>query len=507
MSDSEVYDLFVVGGGINGTGIAADAAGRGWRVALAEMADLASATSSASSKLIHGGLRYLEYYEFRLVREALAEREVLLRKAPHLIWPLRFVLPHVPGVRPAWMVRAGLFLYDHLHSREQIPASRSLDLAADPAGQPLKPEFNRGFTYWDCWVDDARLVVLNAKAARQRGARVMTRTRVTALMPIGDQWQIEIDDGQSKRLIRARALVNAAGPWVDGVDKLMQPGGRGLDNARHVRLIKGSHLVVRRIAGADDAYLMQNRDKRVVFVLPFEEHFTIIGTTDVAYEGDPAAVAASAEEEKYLLDLAAQFFKQRLTPADVVWRYAGVRPLYDDASADPSAVTRDYHLTLAAAPGRPPCVSVYGGKVTTYRRLAEEALALLGPQLGGAVRPPWTATAPLPGGDVPGGSFDDSVADMQRRYPSFDPLQLKRMTRRHGTLVGEIIGDARSPADMGQAFGAGLTEREVGYMKSAEWATQPDDILWRRSKLGLHALASASTDDQHRLAEKIAKLL
>ena len=506
MTDAAVFDLFVVGGGINGTGIAADAAGRGLSVALAEMADLASATSSASSKLIHGGLRYLEHYEFRLVREALAEREVLLAKAPHLIWPLRFILPHVPGVRPRWMVRAGLFLYDNLYRRDVIQGSRALDLSADPAGRPLKPEFNKGFSYWDCWVDDARLVVLNAKAARARGARIMTRTRVLGCRADAGLWRIEIEDASGRREVRARALVNAAGPWVDGIDRVSAAPGR-IANKPHVRLIKGSHIVLPRIAGADDAYLMQSADKRVVFVLPFEENFTIVGTTDVVYAGDPAAAAPSAEEEAYLLDLASRFFRTPLVARDVVWRYAGVRPLYDDANGDPSAVTRDYHLELDAPPGGPPRLSIYGGKVTTYRRLAEEALTRLVPHLGRPIGPAWTARTPLPGGALPGGAFAPFLADLQRRYPAFEPLHLQRLAHRHGTLIADVLGDAKLPADMGRALGFGLFEREVAYMKTSEWATVPDDILWRRTKLGLHALAAHDTAASRTLVENIAAML
>lgn len=506
MADSDVYDLFVIGGGINGTGIAADAVGRGMTVALAEMADLASATSSASSKLIHGGLRYLEHYEFRLVREALAEREVLLRKAPHMIWPLRFVLPYVDGLRPRWMLRAGLFLYDHLHSRQNIPGSQSIDLSTDPAGAPLKPALTNGFTYWDCWVDDARLVVLNAKAARDGGARIMTRTRVVACSRSADHWRVEIEDREGRREIRARALVNAAGPWVDGIDRLSTPRERnGL--RPHVRLIKGSHLVVARIEGANDAYLMQSADKRVVFVLPFEERFTIIGTTDIGYAGDPGAVAASDEEEAYLLDLAGRFFKTPLSAKDVIWRYSGVRPLYDDASAtDPSAVTRDYHLTLDAAAGAPK-LSVYGGKVTTYRRLAEEALAKLAPYFGPRAGKTWTADVALPGGNLPAGDFEKFVEDLERRYPAFVPSELRGMARRHGGLIGAVMGDARTPKDMGDALFGGLYAREVAYMKSDEWAVEPDDVLWRRSKIGLHALATLSADRRAMLAERIARLL
>ena len=509
MSDADVYDLFVVGGGINGTGIAADAVGRGLSVALAEMSDLASATSSASSKLIHGGLRYLEHYEFRLVREALAEREVLLRKAPHLIWPLRFVLPHVPGVRPRWMLRAGLFLYDHLNARQTIQGSQSIDLSNDIAGAPLKPGFNNGFTYWDCWVDDARLVLLNAKAARAGGGKIMTRTRVVACNRSSGAWTIEIEDHSGRRKVRARALVNAAGPWVDTIDRL-SVASAGAPSKAHVRLIKGSHLVVPRIPGADDAYLMQSADKRVVFVLPFEERFTIIGTTDIAYSGDPAAAQASAEEEDYLLELAGRFFKAPLRREDVIWRYSGVRPLYNDATGgdgDPSAVTRDYHLTLDAAAGAAPRLSIYGGKVTTYRRLAEEALERLAPYFGSRAAKAWTADQPLPGGALPVEGFEPFVDDLKRRYPAFERVDLHRMARRHGALIGDVMGDAKKPRDMGDVLFAGLSAREVAFMKSDEWAVDPNDVLWRRTKVGLHALATLSSDDRAELSARIAKLL
>ncbi len=505
MNENSIFDVFVVGGGINGTGIAADAVGRGLTVAMAEMSDLASGTSSASSKLIHGGLRYLEHNEFRLVREALAEREVLMRKAPHLIWPLRFVLPHVPGVRPKWMVRAGLFLYDHLYRRQMIPGSGSIDLATDKAGSPLKSEFKQGFTYWDCWVDDARLVVLNAKAARNGGAHIMTRTRVVSCARAVDQWRIELEDAAGRREVRARVLVNAAGPWVDGIDHLAAPSAQAGNG--HVRLIKGSHLVVPRIAGADDAYLMQSSDKRVVFVLPFEERFTIIGTTDVAYSGNPAEVSASADEEAYLLRLAGQFFRISLRHEDVIWRYSGVRPLYDDASADPSAITRDYHLSLDAPAGAAPMLSIYGGKVTTYRRLAEEALGRLAPYLKAGSGRSWTASVALPGGNIANGAFEPFLAEMLQRYPAFDPLHLRRLARRHGGLTTDVLGDARGPADMGDALFGGLTGREVAYMKTQEWATHPDDVLWRRTKLGLHAKATLSAADQSKLEDRVAALL
>lgn len=486
-----IYDLVIIGGGINGCGIAADAAGRGLKVLLAEKGDLGGATSSASSKLIHGGLRYLEHYEFRLVREALAEREVLLRKAPHIVWPLRFVLPQVPGLRPPWMIRAGLFLYDHLYRRRAIPASRAIDLRRDAAGGPLRPELGSGFAYWDCWVDDARLVVLNARAAADKGAEILTRCRADGarIEPAegahaeAGRWRVRLQSDRGPREVTARALVNAAGPWVETVEATLHHSARR--NHGGIRLVKGSHLVLPRIAGANDAYLLQSPDRRVVFALPFEDHFTIIGTTDVAYDGDPATVRIDDRETEYLLKLAQDFFKAPLRREDVVWSYSGVRPLYDDRTADPSAVTRDYRLELTAGPDTPPLLTIIGGKVTTYRRLALEALDRLAPYLP-AMSPAWTESAPLPGGDMPDANFDAWLADLQRCLPGFDPAFLHRLARRHGTATLDIIGDARDVSGMGRHFGAGLTEREVLHLRDREWARTADDVLWRRTKVGLH---------------------
>ncbi len=483
MAEIQTFDLVVVGGGINGCGLAADAAGRGLSVLVAEAEDLARGTSSNSSKLIHGGLRYLEHYEFRLVREALAEREVLLAKAPHIIWPLRFVLPRVDGLRPAWMIRSGLFLYDHLARRRRIPGSTGVDLTRDPAGRPLRDDLRRGFAYWDCWVDDARLVVLNARAAADKGADIRTRTRVTRIDADGGHWLVRLAQGGNEQTVRARALVNAAGPWVDQVAASVAASG---GNRRpHLRLVKGSHIVVPRIAGADDAYLLQSGDGRVVFALPYEERFTIIGTTDVPFSGDARNAAIDAAEERYLLDLAGRFFKAPLTPESIVWRYSGVRPLYDDQSDNPSAVTRDYKLELAASPGQPPLLTVMGGKVTTYRRLAEEALERLAPHLR-PMGPAWTAGAPLPGGDIADGNFDAFLSNLARTHSGFEPSFLHRLARRHGSLSRQVLGDARRPADLGVDLGHGLTEREVVYLRDREWARTADDVLWRRTKTGLH---------------------
>ncbi len=515
-----VYDLVVIGGGINGAGIAADAAGRGLSVLLAEQADLGSGTSSASSKLVHGGLRYLEYYEFRLVREALQEREVLLAKAPHIIHPLRFVLPQVGGGRPALMLRAGLFLYDHLARRREIPGSGVVDLSRDGMGRALQPGLTRrpAFTYWDCWVDDARLVVLNARAAADLGAEILPRTRVVkaAAMAADGLWRVELADARRNaqpgaapsRVVLARALVNAAGPWVGAVAGCI--AGLPADEAQvRVRLVKGSHIVVPRIAGAEDAFLFQHPDGRVVFALPFAHRFTMIGTTDVPFLGDPGAAAISAEETAYLLDLANRHFLVALTEADIRWSFAGVRPLYDDATGDPSAVTRDYRLELRRAANGAPLLTVLGGKITTYRRLAETALAKLAPCISNTA-PAWTAAAPLPGGTFasPGGAGFLAWKDaFFVRHAGLPSALLHRLAHTYGTLADDVLGDARKPADLGPDLGfdpgGGLSAREVSYLKASEWAMEPDDVLWRRTKCAL-AIAPA---ERACAAERISKYL
>ena len=510
MRPPDAYDLAIIGGGINGCGIAADAAGRGLKVLLAEMGDLGGATSSSSSKLVHGGLRYLEHYAFRLVREALGEREVLLAKAPHIIWPLRFVLPHVPSQRPRWMLRAGLLLYDHLYRRKAVPGSAGLDLTRDPGGAPLKPGLTRGFAYWDCWVDDARLVILNARAAAQRGAEILPRSKVVAVRADGALWHLTIRTAGQDREIRTRALVNAAGPWVDAVGSTID-AAIGVRPERRLRLVKGSHIVVPRIAGANDAYLMQNADGRIVFALPYEEQFTLIGTTDISYDGDPATTAIDEGEIAYLIEVTGAFFRQPIARSDVVWSYSGVRPLYDDQADNPSAVTRDYHLELDDHPGTPPLLSVMGGKVTTYRRLAEEALDRLRPHLAG-MGPAWTADAPLPGGDLerpgtlvasPGTAFEQFIARLAQERPGFERSYLTRLAHRHGSCVPDVLGDAKSLADMGRLIGLSLTEREIVYLKDNEWAMSAEDILWRRTKAGLHLAA----DERGRVTEAIEALL
>ncbi len=502
----QVYDLAIIGGGINGCGIARDAVGRGWSVYLCEQNDLASGTSSWSTKLIHGGLRYLEHYEFRLVREALIEREILWALAPHIIWPLRFVLPHHRGLRPQWLLRLGLFLYDHLGGRKQLPGTRTLDLTRDAAGAPLKPGFTRGFEYSDCWVQDSRLVVLNAMDAQARGAVIDTGTCFIAAERRSDHWVLTLAtaDGSVKQ-IQARALVNAAGPWV--ADVLTQRIRANTD--AKVRLVQGSHIVVRKIFDHDRCYIFQNGDGRIIFAIPYEREFTLIGTTDQDYQGDPAKVAATPQEIAYLCAAASEYFKKPVQESDVVWTYSGVRPLYDDGASKAQEATRDYVLTLDAPGSAAPLLSVFGGKITTYRRLAEAVLDKLGPLLPEALKKPkgWTGGEPLPGGDFPVTGFADLLADVQKRYPFLAPAHAWRLARTYGTRAHLLLGGADSAADLGRNFGADLTEREVLYLMKHEWARRAEDILWRRSKLGLHLSAadSAALDQYMAAAAKAAE--
>jgi glycerol-3-phosphate dehydrogenase len=486
MQPQQVFDLLIIGGGINGVGIARDAAGRGLSVLVAEKGDLAGATSSASSKLIHGGLRYLEHYAFRLVREALAERDVLLRNAPHIIWPMRFVLPHSPEQRPIWMIRAGLWLYDHLGwspgTRSKLPGSERVDLHAKPFGGVLRADYATGFVYSDCWVDDARMVVLNARDAADRGAAVRVRTAVTSARRVDGLWRAELVAADGTRTeVAARALVNAAGPWVREVLRT----ALGFNASPGVRLVKGSHIVVPRLYEGPHAFILQNDDRRVVFVIPYEGRFTLIGTTDIPYDTDPAGVAISQDETAYLCRAVSRYFAKPVTPADVVWSYAGVRPLYDDGSASASEVTRDYVLDLQAPVGEPPLLSVFGGKITTYRRLAEHALEKLAPHFPGA-KGAWTDNAPIPGGDIPDGDFDRYVADRARAYPWIPAPALHALARRHGTRIEQILRGARSLADLGRDFGSGLYEREIDHFVRNEWARTAEDVLIRRTKLALH---------------------
>ncbi|MGB7322375.1 MAG: glycerol-3-phosphate dehydrogenase [Albidovulum sp.] len=498
------YDLFVIGGGINGTGIARDAAGRGLSVALAEMGDLASATSSASTKLFHGGLRYLEYFEIGLVRKALIEREVLLRAMPHISWPMRFVLPYhedmrfegatptsrllsivmpwMRGRRPAWLIRFGLFLYDHLGGRKILPATKTLDLASDPAGAPLNPKFAKAYEYSDCWVQDARLVVLNARDAEARGAKIMTRTKVQSATREGPLWRITLDLGHRTKIVMARMIVNAGGPWVEEIIR----DTAHLTPRAHIRLVRGSHIVTKRLFDHDRAYFFQGTDGRIIFAIPYEDDFTLIGTTDQDHEGDASTARCSEAEQDYLCGFASEYFKRPVTRADIVWTYSGVRPLYDDGASSASAATRDYVLTLNTDGA--PILNVFGGKITTYRKLAEAAMAKIMPALG-LSKGAWTAGVPLPGGDFPVDGGPALSAELARRYPFLSAATIRRLIRHYGTEATAILGDAQSPDDLGQDFGAGLTAFEVSWLMDMEYARTAEDVVWRRTKLGLHLSA------------------
>lgn len=485
----QVFDLAIIGGGVNGCGIARDAAGRGNSVFLCEMNDLASGTSSWSTKLVHGGLRYLEYYEFKLVSHALREREILWQMAPHIIRPLRFVLPHHAGLRPAWLLRLGLFLYDHIGGRKLLPPTRTLDLAHDAVGKPLAPgRFTRGFEYSDCFVDDARLVVLTARDAMDRGAVICTRTRATEIWQQDGVWHVTVEDMATgeRRSISARTLVNAAGPWVEQV----LATGAGVNAKAKVRLVQGSHIVVPKLYDHDRAYIFQNADGRIVFAIPYQDDFTLIGTTDLDYDGDPAKVIISSDEIEYLCTSVSEYLAKPVKPADVVWTYSGVRPLYDDGASEAKATTRDYVFELDL-PGGLPLLSIYGGKITTYRRLAEEALQKLAAYLHGTkAGEGWTAKATLPGGDFDVSALDALVAELRRDYPFLTPQHANRIAHAYGTRAQNMLGQATSLADLGVAFGATLTEQEVKYLMSYEWARTADDVVWRRSKLGLRLTAA-----------------
>jgi len=477
-----MFDVAIIGGGINGCGLARDLAGRGLSVLLAEQHDLGSGTSSASTKLIHGGLRYLEHYEFALVRESLKEREVLLRLAPHVVWPLRFVLPHHRGLRPALLIRLGLFLYDHLGGRQLLPASHAVDLRTDPAGEPLKPTFTRGFEYSDCWVDDARLVVLNAVDAAARGADVRVRTAVTRAVRAGEHWRVALTDAETGAAseVTARVLINAAGPWVaDVVARQL-----GLNSRTSVRLVQGSHIVVPRLFAHERAYIFQNADRRVVFAIPYERDFTLIGTTDIEYTGDPGQVRISADEIDYLCAAASTYFRAAVRPDDVVWSYSGVRPLYDDGDAAAQEVTRDYVLEIDGGPGEATLLNIFGGKITTYRHLAEAAIAKLGDRLPPA-GPRWTEAAALPGGDLPVDGIATLAGELQAQVAGISAAMAQRLARAYGTVARDILRDARSVADLGEHFGADLYQREVEHLVRREWARTAEDVAWRRSKLGL----------------------
>ena len=487
-ADKQIFDLAIVGGGVNGCGIARDAAGRGLRVVLLEKDDLASGTSSASTKLIHGGLRYLEHYEFRLVREALSEREALWAIAPHIVRPMRFVLPHRSGTRPAWLLRLGLFIYDHLGGRKALPPTRTLALDTNAVGNPLKPGMlKRGFEYSDCWVDDARLVVLNARDAADRSALIRTRCEVVEAIRTRDFWQLTATDRRrgTSEVVTARILVNAAGPWVGTVGEQLP-----VSHARPaMRLVRGSHIVVPKIFDHDRAYLLQNDDKRIVFAIPYEGDFTLIGTTDNDHIGSLDSIHASAEEVTYLCESVSTYFNRTIRPSDVVWSYAGVRPLLDEGANSAQAATRDYKLDLETDGGAA-LLTVLGGKITTYRRLAEQALGVLEqllPRTSGVGS--WTATKPLPGGDFAVDGVQQLVDALARKHPRLDRRYLQRLANSYGTRAALILADAQSPDALGEDFGGGLREAEARYLVQEEWALTAADIVWRRSKLGLRMTA------------------
>ena len=475
-----IYDLFIIGGGVNGCGIARDASGRGLSVFLAEQNDLASGTSSASTKLIHGGLRYLEHYEFRLVREALIEREVLLNAAPHIIWPLRFILPHHAGLRPRWMIRLGLFMYDHLGGRKILPPTRSVDFRTDVTGQPIKDEFIHGYEYSDCWVEDARWVVLMARDAAAKGAIIRTRTKVSHARRVEGGWEITIDGADGKEyIITAKVLVNSAGPWVS--DVLAKVVGR--NDPDKIRMVKGSHLVVDKLYNHDRCYIFQNGDGRICFAIPYETNFTLIGTTDEDHKGEPGKPEITQAETDYLLASVSEYLKLPVTRDMVRWSYSGIRPLYDDGASKAQEATRDYVLKLDHPTSQAPMISVFGGKITTSRRLAESVLEKLAPFFPTAKKP-WTARASLPGG-MAYADVQKYIVEQQKTFSFLKPQNVLRLFRAYGTEMQEILKDARFASDLGKSFGP-LSEREIEYLRKNEWVQTADDILWRRSKLGLH---------------------
>lgn len=475
-------DLLIIGGGINGAAIAADAAGRGLKVSLCEQNDLASGTSSKSTKLIHGGLRYLEYGEFRLVREALKEREILLQKAPHLIHPLRFIMPHNPQLKPAWMLRIGLFLYDHLSKRHRLPASESLDFKTHPVSNILKKNFTRGFAYSDCWTDDARLVIANAIAAREKGAHIETYTRFVSAKREIDYWEAVLENTQTKvqKTIQAKVLVNAAGPWVDDIihKKLHLP------SKNQIRLVKGSHIIVPKLYEDAFAFILTNTDNRVIFVIPYLENYSLIGTTDTIFTGDLSSIQITEEETDYLCQAVNRYFQKSISTQDVIESYAGVRPLHSENTQNLSAITRDYAFELNTDQKQAPLLSIFGGKITTHRKLAEHALQELKPFFP-HMTAPWTQNAPLPGGDIPKGDFDGFLKWLGDKYPWLPVTLLNRYAKQYGTRVERVLQDARQLSDLGENLGADLYERELAYLMREEWAKTPEDVLWRRTKLGL----------------------
>lgn len=494
-SGQDPVDILVIGGGINGVGIARDASGCGYSVMLCERDDLASHTSSASTKLIHGGLRYLEQYEFKLVKESLCEREVLLKAAPHIIWPMRFILPHHKGLRPAWVLRLGLFLYDHLGGRKILPPTKKIALSAGSVhGEKLSDAYSLGFEYSDCWVEDSRLVALTARDAFERGAQIRTQTVCHALERQGDLWRVLVQtrDG-SKEWILARSVVNAAGPWVD--DILKRQSGSGSNDPKHnqqnLRLVKGSHIITKRLFDGDEAFIFQHSDGRIVFAIPYEQDFTLIGTTDLAFQGDAASVEIDDSEIDYLCELINGYLKKPISKADIVSTYSGVRPLFDDHEDNASVVTRDYVFDISEQNLGAPILSIFGGKITTYRKMAEHAVARLRERLPltAANKPPsgpWTKDAPLPGGDIPNADFDSFLAKKKAQFPGFSDRLLRRLARAYGTRMEQILKGHQTPDDLGMQFGGGLSQAEVCYLVQQEFVTHADDILWRRSKLGLH---------------------
>jgi D-erythritol 1-phosphate dehydrogenase len=479
----DIVDLLVVGGGVNGAGTARDAVGRGLSVILCEKDDLAQGTSSRSGKLIHGGLRYLEYYEFRLVRESLTEREVVMNMAPHIVWPMRFVLPHNKGARPAWLVRLGLFLYDHIGGRKRLPGTRTLNLHTDPEGKPIKPEFKRAFEYSDCWCDDARLVVLNAKSAAEKGATILTRTAFVGARREGKTWRADLLDRRTGeiRQVSARAIVNLAGPWVEDI----LGATHGVKSTRRVRQVKGSHIIVPKFWDGPQAYLVQNTDKRVIFINPYEDKFALIGTTDIVYKGDVDKVQIEDSEVDYLCEVVNRYFTKPLSPSDVVYKFSGVRPLLEDDADNPSAVTRDYQIDLDGDKNTPVLLSVFGGKLTTYRKLAKHTLEKLQPffpRMGGH----WTEREPLPGGDMPNADFDAYLKQFSTEYAWLPAELVRHYLRLYGTRAHRILEGTKSLADLGTHFGANFYERELRYLIDEEWAEEMEDVLWRRTKYGLH---------------------
>ena len=504
-----MHDLFIIGGGINGCGIARDAAGRGYSVALAEMNDFASATSSASTKLFHGGLRYLEYFEFRLVREALIEREVLLTAMPHISWPMRFVLPlhkdmrfendtptsrllstvmpWMKGRRPDWLIRLGLFLYDSLGGRKILPGTKTLDLRADPAGKALNPKFTKAFEYSDCWIEDARLVLLNARDAQNRGAQILSRTKVISAQFEDGAWTIETEHEGARATHRARMLVNAGGPWVEDIIRQTVR----INTQEGVRLVRGSHIVTKRLFDHDKCYFFQGEDGRIIFAIPYEEDFTLIGTTDAEHSDASVRPECTPEEQDYLCAFAARYFDKPVTRDDIVWTYSGVRPLYDDGASSATAATRDYVLRVDRSTGGP-VLNVFGGKITTYRRLAESALENIDKALAKSTEP-WTAGVALPGGDMPYGTLSSERAKLAEALPFFDAYTQRRLFRQYGREALSIFAGAPDLEACGQSFGHGVTAREVDWAIAHEWVHTAEDFLWRRSKLGLR-FSAAETD-------------